>query len=285
MPRVSIVIPCWNAGKHLAGLLDSLRSQTFQDFETILVDDGSSDPETLDAVAALPPDITVVRQENMGLPAARNTGLRVARGEYVFPLDCDDRIEPAFLAKGVALLDARPDIDFMFTDMTLVGARSGTLERSFNRFDQLFLNQLPYALLMRRGAWQSVGGYDETMRAGYEDWDFNLRLIQTGSTGQRLAEPLFVYRVAEGGMLLAKSARRHGELWAVIRAKHRQAYRVDALVGLSRSEGRGKISPLIAGVLLGAATLLPNRIFGALYQTLLARRARANSAARQRADI
>lgn len=272
--RVSIVVPCWNAGQFLPGLFQSLAAQTFRDFETIVIDDGSTEAATLEALTTLPDSVTLIRQENSGLPGARNAGFRAAAGDYVLPLDCDDSLAPEFLAKGVARLDAEPKLDFVFSHMRLVGARSGTLARGFNRFDQLFLNQLPYSLLMRRAAWERVGGYDETMRQGYEDWDFNLRLIMTGSLGGLMAEPLFIYRVAEGGMLLSKSARRHGELWEKIRAKHRAAYEPGALLTLARKEGRGKVSLTVAGGLLAAATVLPSPLFGTLFRTLLARRIR-----------
>jgi glycosyltransferase involved in cell wall biosynthesis len=273
-PRVSVVVPCWNAGPFLPGLLASLDAQLFRDFEIIITDDGSTDPATLDELAALPKTVHLVRQENRGLPGARNAGFRAATGELVLPLDCDDRIEPGFLAEAVARLDADPALDFVFSHMRLTGARTGVLERSFNRFDQLFLNQLPYSLLMRRSAWERVGGYDETMRAGYEDWDFNLRLITSGSAGALIPKPLFVYHVAEGGMLLSRSARRHGELWSRIRSKHPDAYRLSNLVRLHRTEGTGKLSLPIASTLLAAAMLLPNPWFGSLYQRALAGRIR-----------
>ena len=273
-PRVSIVVPCWNAGQFIAGLLDCLAAQTFRDFETIVVDDGSSDPATLKVLAALPQGITLVRQENRGLSGARNSGFRAAAGEYVLPLDCDDGLAPTFLAKAVAVLGDSPAVDFVFSHMQLVGSRTGVLERGFNRFDQLFLNQLPYCLLMRRQAWERVGGYDEAMRLGYEDWDFNVRLIATGSIGALIPEPLFIYRVAEGGMLLSKSARRHGELWRQIRRKHPHAYRPAALRVLHAAEGRGRIALPVAAALLMLAPILPNWIFGRMFQTLLARRAR-----------
>lgn len=272
MPTVSIVIPCWNAGQYLSELFESLDAQTFSDFETILVDDGSTDPATLDALKTLPSAVTLIRQENRGLPGARNTGFRAATGEFFLPLDCDDRIAPSFLSKGIDRLRADPSVDFAFSHMQLVGARQGLLERGFNRFDQLFLNQLPYSLLMRRTAWERVGGYDEKMRQGYEDWDLNLRLIMTGSAGGLLPEPLFIYRVAEGGMLLSKSARQHGELWARIRSKHQAAYRRRNLMALCRSEGRGKLTLPTAFALLTAATLLPAPLFGAFYQRALASR-------------
>src|SRR5690349_20120509 len=90
-PAVSVVVPCYNGGRFIDGLLATLAAQTFRDFEIIIVDDGSNE-ETQRKLESLDPSITVIRQRNQGPGAARNTGLRQARGEFVLPLDCDDAL-------------------------------------------------------------------------------------------------------------------------------------------------------------------------------------------------
>src|SRR5689334_1514338 len=105
-PRVSVVVPCWNQACFLPEAVGSVLEQTFRDFEIVIVDDGSPD-DTADVAARLiaqNPDaqIRLVRRENGGLPAARNTGVAAARGELVLPLDADDRIAPGFLESAVA---------------------------------------------------------------------------------------------------------------------------------------------------------------------------------------
>jgi len=282
MPLVSIIIPCWNAGSFLEGLFKSLADQTFTDFEVIVVDDGSDDAATRTALSRLPPHICVHRQENRGLSGARNSGFSLAKGKFVLPLDCDDRLEPEFLSKAIQKLETDQSVDFVFSHMRLTGGREGILERAFNPFDQLFLNQLPYALLMHKSCWEIVGGYDETMRGGYEDWDFNLRLIAAGFRGHVLPEPLFIYRVADDGMLLAKSARRHGVLWRQIREKHPDSYKIGNLLHLKRKSGPGKVSGLVAATLLGSAILLPDILFGWLFHRAL--RNRGNNTSSQRSS-
>ena len=160
VPAVSVVVPCYNGGRFLDGLLASLAGQTFRNFEIIIVDDGSTDPDTLKRLAALPSEIIVVRQANAGLAAARNAGFERATAELVLPLDCDDEIEPSFLAEAIRLLTESPsEYCFVFSHMRVRGAINGVLPRHFDRFDQLFLNRLPYCLLMRKSAWAAVGGY------------------------------------------------------------------------------------------------------------------------------
>jgi glycosyltransferase involved in cell wall biosynthesis len=272
-PAVSVVVPCYNGGRFLDDLLACLAAQSFRDFETIIVNDGSTDEATLAKLAALDPAIRVVHQENRRMAGARNTGFREARGEFVLPLDCDDRIEPSFLAETVPMLaGAPPEVGFVFTDVRLAGALEGLLPRRCNHFEQLFLNQLHYCMLIRKSAWQAVGGYDETMHDGGEDWEFNISLSHAGFRGIGLAKPLLVYRVSPEGMQMSRAARVHGTIWRHIRTKHRDLYRVPALVALWRTAQQvpATFSPLKAAALLGSAMVLPEAWFNRLFHRLLA---------------
>jgi glycosyltransferase involved in cell wall biosynthesis len=281
-PAVSIVIPCYNGSRFLPLLTASLERQTFRDFEVVLVDDGSTDPQMTAAIAALPTYFRVIRQENKGLPAARNAGFDAARGRFVVPLDCDDRLEPSFLEKGLAAVtNAGTDRVFAFAHMRVEGDITGVIKRSFNPFDQLFINRLPYCLFMPRSAWQQAGGYDESMREGYEDWEFNIRLIRLGYQGLSIGEPLFIYLVSQKGMLLGGAARKHGKLWHQIREKHADLYQWPALRSAWRSyrSRRGCFNLLTAAAVLGVAKLLPDeavsRIFYTAFTTVRTLRIRA----------
>lgn len=269
-PRVSVVLPCFNAGGFLPRAFASLRAQTFRDFEIVVVDDGSTEPETLQFLETLPADIRLVRQPNKGLAAARNRGFQEARGSYVLPLDCDDWISPDFLEITVTTLDAHPDVAFVFSDIELHGERSGVLQRSYNPFEQLFLNQLPYCMLMRRRMWETIGGYDDAMRQGYEDWEFNIRASQNGFHGMRAAKARFHYWVSSSGMLHSRSRRLHSQLWSYIQRKHSTVY---ALAGLRVcwTEWRDRLTayPLwLYTLLILSHRLLPPSLFNAAFITL-----------------
>jgi len=271
-PRVSVVVPCHNGGRFLESLLASLATQTFRDFEIVVVDDGSTEPQTGDKLAALDPSVRVVRQEQRYMAGARNRGFAEARGELVVPLDCDDTLDPSYLAETVPLLEAAPpDVGFVFTHLRLTGELEGVVERHFNRFDQLLFNYLPYCMLVRRSAWEAAGGYDETLRDGSEDWEFSIRLMFAGYRGIELGKPLFTYAVSLGGMWMSRGARMHGTIWRSIRARHAALYRFPALVALWRAT-RGekpKLSVLSAAVLLGSARLLPEVWFNDLFYRLM----------------
>lgn len=263
MPAVSIVIPCYNGGRFLEALLASIERQSFRDFETIIVDDGSTDAVTVQKLASLPAWVNVIRQENRGLSGARNTGFRAATADIVLPLDCDDTLEPAHLAETVpALLAAPADAGFVYTDEWLVGDVGGVSEHFFNRYDQLFVNRMSYCLLLRKEAWQNAGGYDETMRDGYEDWEFNIRLGKCGYRGIKIAKPLLNYTVAGTGMLMSKSSRKHAGLWLGMRYRHRDLYTPASLYRLWREEGT-RIGLVYSLALLAAAAILPSAWFGA----------------------
>jgi len=265
-PRVTVMLPCYNAHRFLGEALDSVRRQTLTDIEILVVDDGSTDPATIACIAALAPDVRVVRQENRGLAGARNTGFREARGEWVLPLDCDDMLAPTMLEHCLAAATAAGTA-YAHAQIEVFGDESGVVRKRFNFFEQLATNQLPYCLLLKRAVWLDAGGYDETMRHGYEDWEFNIRLGARGHFGVQVDEPLFRYRVSRSGMLKSVSQRRHAEIWTYIQQRHTALYSV---AGLWRTwkqwRGRPSTHPLILVwglVLLGR--LLPGQAFNAVF--------------------
>jgi glycosyltransferase involved in cell wall biosynthesis len=283
-PAVSIVVPCYNGGRFLDGLIASLARQTFRDFEVIIVDDGSTDQETIRKLDALAARVRVIRQDNRGPSAARNTGIRAACADILFMLDCDDIIEATFLAETVpALRTAPPDVAMVFTHLRLIGAETGLVSRYFNRFDLLFTNTLSSGLVVRKQCCEAVGGYDETMRDGYEDWDFSLRLATAGFNGIEIAKPLYVYHIGSEQTYPSRSSgvdkrRLYGKLWREIRTRHAASYRPLAMLRLWQAtrDGRGRVTlwkGLAAYIL---ALLLPDFLFNQLIARLH-RRHRADS--------
>jgi glycosyltransferase involved in cell wall biosynthesis len=274
VPAVSVVVPCFNGGRFLDDLTACLRAQTFQDFELIVVDDGSTD-DTPARLATLDAAIQVVRQANAGPGAARNAGYRRARADLIFVMDCDDTIEPTFLEEAVGALRASgPDVGFAFTHERKVGHRVQINRTYFKLFDQLFINRVPCCMVVRRAAWEAVGGFDASMRDGYEDWEFTIALGRAGYRGLVVPRVLFNYRTRDDGLMMSRSTYMHGVLWRRIREKHREAYRLPALLRLwwsTRSEpGRLRLPEALA--ILAIATVAPNSWFTALTHFARSRR-------------
>lgn len=266
---VSVVIPCYNSGATLGQTVASLRAQTWPNLEIIVIDDGSSDPATVAVLDELA-GVRLMRQANAGLPAARNAGFRAATGAYVLPLDADDWLEPEAVERLMDGLRHDPGATFAYSYLQLEGEARGVLAKSYNFFEQLFLNQMPYCLLMPRTAWAAVGGYDESMRKGYEDWEFNIRLGAAGYYGHVVRQPLFHYRVSSGGMLISQSNRLHGELWGQIQRKHPDLYRWRRLLGLwwSWRDRSSTYPPVLYFGWLALHRLLPASAFSALFRWL-----------------
>ncbi len=270
MPKVSVVIPCYNAHRYLAEVLASVRAQNFRDYEIIIVDDGSTDPSTISFLAVVGGDVKLVRKSNGGLSSARNAGFAAATGTFVLPLDADDEIKPDMLARTVAALDADSEAGYAYAQIEVFGDEHGIVCKTWNLFEQLATNQLPYCLLMRRSVWAESGGYDEAMREGYEDWEFNIRISKLGFRGVQVESPLFRYRRQSTGMLQSVSQRRHATLWRRIRAKHADIYSVGALLELWRKwRSRPSTHPLaLVWILLFATAVLPDAAFNRLFFAL-----------------
>ncbi|WP_084143791.1 glycosyltransferase family 2 protein [Amycolatopsis taiwanensis] len=207
-PAVSVIIPCYNYGCYLPQALDSVLTQTFGDWEIVVVDDGSTD-ETPTVAQDFINDhpgqrIRLLRQTNAGVSAARNAGIAAATGRYILPLDADDVIAPTMLEKTVAILDAEPDIAIASTDLYVFtdGDESPPQVLALPPYEKELLLQrliMFYCSLYRREAWKVVGGYNERMRAG-EDWDFWIGCAERGFGAQHIPEPLFWARNKDTGL-------------------------------------------------------------------------------------
>ena len=241
-PRISVLLPCFNDGRWIDEAIDSVRQQTFQDFEIVIVDDGSTDAATVQKLASIGQDDTLVlRTENRGLPAARNHAAAHARGELFCALDADDRLAPAWFEKAVALLGAQPDLAFVSHWLETFGDEHWTWTPERCDLPALLVrNTINGAALVRRSAFEAVGGYDESMRYGCEDWDFWLRLVEMGYEGTIIPEVLFYYRRHASSMsraMFTKSG--YPAPLETLLDKHADAFRHHlAAVILSREDDR-----------------------------------------------
>lgn len=197
MPKVSVVIPCYNHGVFLPETLESLQLQTVRDFEVIVVDDGSTDAVTVNFLDSLDSrGVRVIRTVNRGVSAARNRGISESNGEYILPLDSDDKIAPTYLEKAAAVLDKNPQVGVVYPERVLFGEREGV--DSLPAYDQraMLIDNLIYpAALFRKSDWERAGGYNERMVHGWEDWDFWLAITRLQVEVVKLPETLFYYRV------------------------------------------------------------------------------------------
>jgi glycosyltransferase involved in cell wall biosynthesis len=219
LATVAVIIPCFNDGETLPEAVESARLQERLD-ELIVVDDGSTDPGTIEAFATLEREgITVVHRQNGGLGAARMSGVRATGADYVLCLDADDRLLPGALATLAAVLDGRPEIALVWGDYRLFGDYSWRQQTApcLDAWQLSYQNDIPACLLVRREALLETGGWE--LRGGYEDWDMLMGMAERGKRGARAPVVAYEYR-RHGSRMLGESAGRHGQIYALLRSRH-----------------------------------------------------------------
>ena len=202
-PRVSVLVPAFNAERFLAEALDSLTSQTFTDIEIIVVNDGSTDTsgELAERHAAADDRIRVFHQDNAGVCAALNKAASMARGDLIARLDADDISSPDRLEKQVAFMDANPAVVCCGSAMRYIDERGAELRRrtfalTNAEIQGRIIDRGCYAhsaVIYRRAAFESVGGYRSPFDS-VEDLDLFLRLSETGEMAN-LPDHLCAYRL------------------------------------------------------------------------------------------
>jgi glycosyltransferase involved in cell wall biosynthesis len=227
MPKVSVIIPCYNQGCWLEEAVDSVLAQTFRDFEIIIVNDGSTDHYTnklLDVYNH--PSVNIIRTQNQGLAMARNTGIAVAEGEYILPLDADDTIAPSYLELAVEQLNREAGLGIVYCRGKLFGDQQGPITApEFSQWGMLVSNLIFCSAMFRKADWKYVGGYNPEMVYGCEDWDFWLSILELGRSVYRIPEVLFHYRVRTSSMNQAMNDDRRLAMFRLIVTNHPTLYK------------------------------------------------------------
>lgn len=278
-PRVSVLVPAFNAAATLRETLASVQQQSFKDFEVVVVDDGSSDDsaDIAAAFAAADQRFTLIRQENAGVAAARNAALAASRGSWVAPLDADDLWHPDKLARQLRRLEsAVPETVLVYSWSVDIDQSSHVVSRRLDLdwFEGDVYAALVYtnfignasAPLIRRDVLLSVGGWDPGLRScraqGCEDWLLYLQLAERGSVA--LAPGFLVgYRQSTGSMsrndtemersyrlVLERARMSHAELPRSLFRWSRAAYDLYRFETLYQGGAKlESLGPLLAGVL------------------------------------
>lgn len=242
-PRITAIIPAYNEADNVARAIASVRSQTFQDWELVVVDDGSKDDTCAraEAAAAGDPRIRVLRKPNGGLSSARNYGVEVARGEWLMFHDADDWIHPRHFETLLEVAEASPEAGLVAGNCAGVG-EDGAVQQIYYMMDladpfPIFARTCAFSvhcILVKRTLVAAAGGFDETLRA-CEDWDLWQRLARQGVRFAQTADVIAYYRRRPGSM--SRDARRMMEAIATV---IRRAYGPDPRVSTSGPYANGK---------------------------------------------
>lgn len=211
---VSIVIPCYKQAQYLPDAIESCLAQTYKNIEIIVVNDGS--PDNTSEVAIKYPQVRLIEQANKGLSGARNSGIRSSRGKWIVTLDADDKIHPLFIEKTIG------KADIVSTYIRTFGDQNNTWKPpvevpQFKHF--IKHNCINCCSLFKREVFIATGGFDETMKKGYEDWEYWTHAAKLGFTFHIVKDELFFYR-RHGKTMFHDALSHHVANCNYIRQKH-----------------------------------------------------------------
>ncbi len=219
-PHISIIIPCYNDGAYLQECIDSVLSYAGSlKIEIIIVNDGSTDVHTLELLRLLEQnkELKIIHQANKGLSAARNQGIQNAQADCFIPLDSDDILNPKFI--DMAYNTVQKGADVIYGNVQLFGEKQELKITQWNPYSQLYVNGIHALALVRKEKWKIVGGYDESMKLGYEDWEFWLNVHKHKSVFCKLEVLSYYYRVKKQSMV-TQTIQKHAQILQYIHTKH-----------------------------------------------------------------
>ena len=196
-PRISIVIPCYNGEKYIRETLDCLLMQTIDDWECVIVNDGSTDNslEILKEYAAKDSRYKYIDKENGGPAIARNTAIAASSGKFILPLDADDLIAPSYAEKAIGYLEEHPSCKLVYCKARFFGDRNDLVRLPVYNFYELpYENSIFCSCVYRRVDFDKTQGYNPNMVFRNEDWDFLLSLLTEKDEVYCIPDILFFYR-------------------------------------------------------------------------------------------
>ena len=229
---IEAVITSFNQGSMILEALESLCAQTVLPQKIIIVDDGSTDEysirvlKEIEKKSDLPIPVMIHYQENGGVSAARNAGIKKAQAPMVLVLDGDDKLKPEFTEYVGQLLRDSPSMVAASSFMHTFGVLESVVRPAGGKISSfLSRNCCPATHILRREIFEQCGGYDESMRSGFEDWDFFLSMLETSPESWIgiLNQPLIQYRTTPASTNI-KSMNKRLELMRFIIEKHISSY-------------------------------------------------------------
>ncbi|BDQ12538.1 MAG: glycosyltransferase family 2 protein [Chitinophagaceae bacterium] len=206
-PIISVIIPCFNHGKYINEAIESIKlDESNYSIEIIIVDDGSTDLNTIQKLEVLQnKGFTVIKQENGGPAKARNTGITIAKGKYILPIDADNKIKIDYINKSIPFLEAN-DYDIVYAKPIFWNEEKEVKKKFKVRpFDELSFvtgNFADACAIYRKSVWEKNNGYDEKIPYhGFEDWEFWVNAASNGFKFKFIDEYLFYYRVLENSVI------------------------------------------------------------------------------------
>lgn len=220
---VSVVVPCYNQAQYLDEALQSVLDQTYNDWECIIVDDSSPDHtfEVAQKWTQKDSRFSYVKQENKGLSGARNFGISHAKGLFIMPLDADDKISKDYIQLAMEAFDKNKLLKVVYSNAEKFGTETGLWHlNTYSPSNLAKSNMIFCTALFRKTDWERVGGYDEQMQGGLEDWEFWIHLLKSGGEVLQLDQVCFYYRVKASSMIKDLESDTKKRLYEYVSVKH-----------------------------------------------------------------
>lgn len=225
-PLVSIIVPCYNQAEYLPDALDSVISQTYINWECIIVNDGSTDNSEQIALQYCKKNkrFKYIKQGNHGLAQTRNNGIKESTGVYILPLDADDKIGEKYVELAVSRFIEHPETSLVYCKAELFGITNRPWTLPEYRFSEIIWeNSIFCTAMYKRSDYNKTVGYNPNMKYGYEDWDFWLSLLNEKSIVYQINDTLFFYRQKNSSMTTATSIKKK-ELYKILIDNHINLY-------------------------------------------------------------
>jgi glycosyltransferase involved in cell wall biosynthesis len=220
---VSIIVPCYNQAQYLDECLDSVLKQTYANWECIIVNDGSPDNTEEIASKWVEKDTRFIylKKENGGLSSARNFGIEKAVGEFILPLDADDRISTRYIEQAIIAFKDDPSLKVVYCKAVKFGAQEGSWELPSFSLKNLAINNVIFCSgIYKKVEWLKIRGYDTKMIYGLEDWEFWISMLKNGGNVKQLDLIGFHYRIKEFSMLKSLTSEQKTFLFDYLSIKH-----------------------------------------------------------------
>ncbi len=225
--KATFIVPCYNYGRFLNECLGSIQAQTAYGWECIVINNGSTDNtgEVAQTYATKDQRFQYHYTEQKGVSHARNLAVSLAKGQFIMPVDADDKIAPDYLEKAMRVMEQKPDVKVVYCDAGLFGASAGQWSLPPYSFKGLLTeNSIFCTALFRKSDFIKAGGYNENMKEGFEDWDFWISMLKDGGEVYKLPEVLFYYRIRPESRNSSISIEKQLELRRRIYENHKAVY-------------------------------------------------------------
>lgn len=193
---VSIIIPYFNGHATILETLDSIKKQAYPNYEILLINNGSTASESKKLLEELTDkNLHIYHQENSGPSSARNQAIKLAKGDYIIPLDSDDIILPNAIQESVEYLNKHSEYGVVYGMIQMLPNNTIRMQEEADAAKMLVYNQLIVSAVIRKEVFTELGGYDEKLdKMGLEDWEFWLRVLQTQWKFKRFEKVHFAIR-------------------------------------------------------------------------------------------